>query len=159
MSESLEEMYRDHSRRVYCYLLSLSHDPALSDDLMQDTFLKAARNIDQFRHDSSLSSWLCSIAKNLYRDWLRKQKPSVPVEDMLLTHQDDRRDLRIFSCLHQLEEPYREIVYLRTFCSMSFREIGEILSHTDTWCRVMYSRGRQKLQTLWLKEENQDEKR
>lgn len=73
---------------------------------------------------------------------------------MLLASSDPKRDLRIFSCLHQLEEPYREIVYLRVFCSMSFAQIGEILSRSDTYCRVMYSRGKQKLRELWIKEEN-----
>lgn len=154
MDSGLEEIYKSHSHKVYCYLLSLCHDPALSDDLMQETFLKAARQIDSFRHDCSLSSWLCTIAKNVWRDWLRKQKPAAPIEDVLLPHHDPDRDLRIFGCLHQLEEPYREIIYLRVFCSLSFKEIGEILSRSDTYCRVLYSRGKQKLLELWQKEDH-----
>lgn len=153
MKNGIEEMYQSYSRKVYYYLLSLCHDPALSEDLVQETFLKAARQIDTFRHDCSLSSWLCAIAKNVWRDWLRKQKPAVDIEEALLIHHDKPRDLRIFGCLHQLEEPYREIVYLRVFCALSFKEIGEILSRSDTCCRVMYARGKQKLRDLWIEEE------
>lgn len=154
MNDELEKLYSTYSRSVYYYLLSLCHDDALADDLMQETFLKAARKIGVFRHECSLSSWLCTIAKNVWRDWLRKQKDTASIEDALLIHNDPKRDLRIFSCLHELEEPYREIVYLRVFCSMSFAQIGEILSKSDSYCRVMYYRGKQKLCELWKKEEN-----
>ena len=65
----------------------------------------------------------------------------------------EQRDLRVFSCLHDLEEPYREIIYLRIFCSMSYREIGEILGKTETWSRVMFYRGKEKLRDLWMKKE------
>ena len=150
MHQNLESLYSSYSRKVYYYLLSLSGNPELSEDLMQETFLKAAMKIDTFRQESSLSTWLCSIAKNLYLDTLRKQKSSVSAEDYLLVANEPKRDLRIFSCLHELPEPFREIVYLRTFCSMSFREIGEILGKTDTWSRVMYYRGKEKLKALWL---------
>ena len=156
MEYDLEQIYREYARKVYGYLLSLGADRALAEDLMQDTFLKASQNILQFRHDSTLSSWLCAIARNLYRDALRRQKPTVPVEETEIPVYDKQRDLRLFSCLHQLEEPYREIVYLRNFAGMSFREIGDIFSRTETWSRVSYFRGRQKLKELWQKEECND---
>lgn len=60
----LEEMYERHARQVYLYLLSLSHDAALSEDLTQETFLKASVKIRGFQHESTLSSWLCTIARN-----------------------------------------------------------------------------------------------
>lgn len=58
MNQDLDQLYQTYSRKVYLYLLSLSHDTALSGDLMQDTFLKAARKIDTFQQNSPLSFWL-----------------------------------------------------------------------------------------------------
>lgn len=157
MHPDLDSLYRTYSRKVYCYLLSLSSNPELSEDLMQETFLKAALKIGSFRQESSLSSWLCAIAKNLYMDAMRRQKTSVSAEDLALYEDFQKRDLRIFSCLHDLPEPYREIVYLRTFCSMSFREIGEILNKTESWSRVMYYRGKEKLKALWLAQKEESD--
>ena len=153
MNQDLDQMYRTYSRKVYLYLLSLSQNPALSEDLMQETFLKAALKIDTFQGNSSLSSWLCSIAKNLYCDAMRRQKNHVPLAEEMFSFDPKQRDLRIFGCLHELSEPYREILYLRIFCFMSYREIGEILGKTETWSRVMFYRGKEKLRDLWMKKE------
>lgn len=79
----LEEMYREHARQVYLYLLSLSHDRELSEDLTQETFVKASMKIRNFRHESTLSSWLCSIARNLYFDVCRKKKRDPEPTDLL----------------------------------------------------------------------------
>lgn len=156
MNQDLDQLYQTYSRKVYLYLLSLCHDPALSEDLMQETFLKAARKIDTFQENSALSSWLCAIAKNLFYDSARRQKHTVPLEDDLFVLDPEQRDLRIFGCLHELNEPYREIIYLRIFCSMSFQEIGEILGKSQTWSRVMYYRGKEKLRELWTKKEGKN---
>ncbi len=157
MPHDLESLYHEYSRKVYLYLFSLCQDAALSEDLMQETFLKAAKSIDQFRHDSSLSSWLCAIAKNLFRDACRKQKPTVNIDDISLASEDVRRDIRIFSCLHQLDDPFREIVYLRTFGQLSYQEISEIMHKSESWCRVMYHRGKKKLRDLWLEQLRKEE--
>ena len=128
----LEEMYERHARQVYLYLLSLSHDAALSEDLTQETFLKASVKIRGFRHDSTLSSWLCTIARNQYFDHCRRKKRD-PAGDgsLVLWGIDDPRDLRVFACLHQLPEPYREIVWLRVYGLLSFAEIAEIFCRRD----------------------------
>lgn len=101
----LEEMYEQHARQVYLYLLSLSHDAALSEDLTQETFLKASVKIRGFRHESTLSSWLCTIARNQYFDFCRGKKRD-PAGDgsLVLQGMDDPRDLRVFACLHKLRE-------------------------------------------------------
>jgi len=55
--------------------------------------------------------------------------------------------------LHDLPEPYREVMYMRVFGDLSFKEIGDILGKTDTWARVTYYRAKEKLS----KEVNRDE--
>ena len=47
--------------------------------------------------------------------------------------------------LHSLEEPYREVTYLRAFGGLSFAEIGEVLGKSENWARVTFYRGKEKL--------------
>ena len=47
--------------------------------------------------------------------------------------------------LHELPEPGREVVYLRAFGGLSFREIGDVLGKTETWARVTFYRGKERL--------------
>ena len=143
----LEEMYQAYSRKVYGYLLSLCGRPDLAEDLMQDTFLKAAQKIDSFHGESSLSTWLCAIAKRLWLDDLRKNKRQAEEEpEKLLTgYLDEKRDLRLFQYLHEIEDPFREVILLRTFAALSFKEIGEIFSKSENWARVTFFRGKEKL--------------
>lgn len=69
---SMEDVYREHSHMVYQYLLSLSHDADLAEELTQETFYQAIRKIDYFNAESKVSTWLCGIAKNLFYAYLRK---------------------------------------------------------------------------------------
>ena len=56
--------------------------------------------------------------------------------------------------LHQFQEPYREVIYLRVFGNLSFREIGQIMGQSENWARVMFYRGKERLR----KELNKHEK-
>lgn len=64
--EQFELIYTIYFEKVYRYLLQLSKDSYLAEDLTSETFLRAMKNISSFRGESKLSSWLCAIGKNLY---------------------------------------------------------------------------------------------
>ncbi|SHK32119.1 RNA polymerase sigma factor, sigma-70 family [Hathewaya proteolytica DSM 3090] len=53
--------------------------------------------------------------------------------------------IEIIKQLHEIKEPMREIMYLRMFGNLSFKEIGDILGKTENWARVNYYRGKEKL--------------
>ena len=63
---NLEQFYKDNYRIVYGYLLSLCGSTALAEDLTSETFLKAISRIDSYDGRGKISTWLCSIGKNLY---------------------------------------------------------------------------------------------
>ena len=67
-----EKIYQEHGKTVYSFLLSLSHDEHLSEELTQETMFRAIMNFNSFRGDCKLSVWLCQIAKNLYYEWYNK---------------------------------------------------------------------------------------
>ena len=62
----IEELYLMHRQAVFSYLMSLTHDQTLAEDLLSETFLQAMRSLDSFRGDSSVRTWLCGIARNLW---------------------------------------------------------------------------------------------
>ena len=68
---SFDQIYQDYFDSVYRYALSLSGNPQTAEEIAQETFFKAMRTLDQFQGKSSLKSWLCAIAKNL---WLSEQR-------------------------------------------------------------------------------------
>ena len=139
--------------RVYSYLLTLTRDKSLSEELAQDTFCRAFTSKSDYRRDCDVFTWLCAIAKNLYADELRRRKrfDSFPQdiasgEDMELDLADKEQVLRIHTLLHSLSEPYREVFELRVFGELSFRQIGTVFGKTESWARVTYHRAKVQLQ-------------
>ena len=84
----LDEVYSKFSGTVTSYLLRLCGNQQLAEELTQETFYQAVRCIGRFDGKSSISTWLCSIARHLYYDYLRKQKPTVPVTDTIPSPED-----------------------------------------------------------------------
>ena len=151
-----EELYERYFRKVYAFAFSLTHNADAAEELTQETFFKAMRSQDRFKGQSSPTTWLCSIAHNLYVSDVRKH--SRLTDDSALEYQaadgDIEEDLqkkdtamRIHRMLHQLPEPYREVFSLRVFGELSYAEIGTIFGKSESWARVNYFRAKQRLQT------------
>ncbi len=152
--EDMDAIYRRHAHTVYKFLLAQCRDPDLAEELTQETFYQAVRSIGRFDGSCKLSVWLCQIAKHLWYQQLRKRQkapvpldhvPEVPVpsaEDGLL-EQEGR--LALLRQIHRLPELQREVVYLRAFGGLSFREIGDVLDRTEAWARVTFYRSKEKL--------------
>lgn len=154
--DSMEQIYQKHAKTVYGFLLSKSGDPDTAEELTQETFYQAVRSIGSFRGDSSVSTWLCAIAKNVYYDFLRKRRGDASLEEAknreeLAFGSAEEAALRslehldLLKRMHSLEEPAREILYLRLMGNLSFRQIGEIFGQTENWARVTYYRGKEKI--------------
>ena len=153
--EDMREVYRQHAQTVYKFLLAKTRDEHLAEELTQETFYQAVKSVDRFDGTCKVSVWLCQIAKHLWYQHLRKQKRETPLspEDMpeapgpsaeeRLLEREGRMDL--LRLVHGLPEPAREVVYLRAFGGLSFREIGDVCGKTETWARVTFYRSKEKL--------------
>lgn len=150
---AMEEIYMDHAKTVYGFLLTKTRDADLSEELTQETFFQAVRSIDKFKGDCGISTWLCAIAKNVWHEYLRKkEKEQKLTGDEALTAEisssstpPDWEDVDILKAVHALKDPMREVVYLRLSGNLSFRQIGEIMGKTENWARVTYYRGKEKI--------------
>lgn len=69
--QSMDKIYRQYAQMIYKFLLSRTYNPDLAEELTQETFYQAIRSIDKFDGSCQLSTWLCTIAKNMYHTWQR----------------------------------------------------------------------------------------
>ncbi|MCI9038763.1 MAG: hypothetical protein HFJ29_02610 [Clostridia bacterium] len=69
----VEQIYQEQFDIVYRYLICLTHNKEMAEDLAQETFYKAIIHIDNFDRRVKSSTWLCEIAKNLWLNELKKQ--------------------------------------------------------------------------------------
>lgn len=152
--DDMSEIYRQHARTVYKFLLSRTHDADLAEELTQETFYQAVRSANRFDGGCKVSVWLCQIAKHLWYQHLRKHGREAPMpeeppetsvpsaEEGLLAREGQ---LALLRQIHTLPEERREVVYLRVFGGLSFREIGDVMGRTETWARVTFYRTKEKL--------------
>ena len=153
-TDSFDQIYQTYFDPVYRYALSLSGDMHIAEEITQETFFKAMNSLDRFRGESSLKSWLCTIARNLWVSECRKKEtkpmdaaatladPAAGPEECILQQSES---MRIHRLLHDLDEPYREVFMLRTLGQLSFRNIGELFGKSQNWACVVYSRARAKI--------------
>lgn len=150
--ESMDKIYMEYADLVYRFLLAKTANPDLAEELTQETFYQAIRSSHRFDGSCKVSTWLCAIAKNQLLAYLRKNPVHEHVEEVELstqsaeeTYLQTQTKVQLLKQLHSLAEPYREVMYLRLFGELSFREIGDILEHSENWARVTFYRGKEML--------------
>lgn len=155
--QNIEEVYLEHSKLVYKYLFCLTHNNELAEELTQETFVCAIKEINNFKGNSKLSTWLCQIAKNLWYKELRKIKKAkiIPIDEIGVNIkneedietkiiQNNEKEI-LYKMIEKLPNELREIIYLRIVGEFSFKQIGEILGKNENWARVTFYRGKEKL--------------
>lgn len=163
MNNEFDEIYRQYAGDVYRFALRLCHNEALAQDIVQDTMLKAVQSIDRFDGKCSLKTYLCTIARNLYFNHLKRadnrnlpldeaaeQSSEITVEQQTL---DRLTAQQIHRALHILGEPYKEVFTLRIFAELKYGDIGALFGKSDSWARVIYFRAKEKIIAIIEKED------
>ncbi len=150
-----EKLYNSYYMQIYSYVVSIARNRELAEEITQNTCYKAIFAKAKFKDKSNELTWLCSIAKNLYYDELRKNQHITDMseiselpsdENIERTVADSDMAFRIHLVLHRLDEPYKEVFQLRVFGELSFGQIATIFGKTETWARVTYHRAKLKIQ-------------
>lgn len=148
----LETFYKENYPIVRGYLLSLCGDGWLADDLTAETFLKAVEKIDTYDPRYRPSTWLCTIARNLYINECKRKRRHLPLEDdlpctapspetMLINKEQAQT---VIEAAQKLPAEQRRILFMR-LQGMSFRNIGLALGKSENWARVTYFRAKSKI--------------
>ena len=155
MAQDMEQLYRRHYQTVYRYALRLTGSEHAAEELAAETFYRAMVALPDFRGECAASTWLCQIAKHLFYHHVRKRRreeplpeegdglPPLPSAEAEAMDRDGQ--LSLLRRIHALPEPGREVVYLRAFGGLSFREIGEVLWKSENWARVTFYRSKERL--------------
>ncbi|MDR0746103.1 MAG: sigma-70 family RNA polymerase sigma factor [Mediterranea sp.] len=157
--DQLVKKYQSPVRRFF--LNQTCGDSELSDDLAQDTFIKAYTHIASFKNLSSFSTWLYRIAYNIFYDYIRSRKDTVDldsyeVDRMYKTEQENfgqKQD--IYQSLKTLKEVERTCVTLFYMEGVSIDKIAEITGCPPGTVKSHLSRGKEKLAT-YLKQNGYD---
>ena len=152
-----EKVYRTYFTDVYRYLLKLTGDETVSEEITAECFFRAMNALNTLKSDASVRVWLCSIARNIWYDRLRQQKrfdelsdtgmmrivsPGETPEEHLL---NEARNEEVGTALAGLKEPYGKILKMRFYEDMSYQEIGSAFNKTANWACVMCHRAKQML--------------
>lgn len=133
--------------KLYGYLVHVLRDSHIAEDILQETWIKAIRKIDQFQpRKVRFSAWLFAIAKNECRQHWRKNKnvnfvdeTEIP-EVFVAEESGDEDKMFLEGVLKGLEEDEREILRLRYIADLSFKEIARVLSISVIAARVRVHR-------------------
>jgi RNA polymerase sigma-70 factor (ECF subfamily) len=120
-----------------------------AEDVVQDTFVRAFGSLESFRGDSSLRTWLCTIARNLVRDRARSlkfERRMVEIEEQhAITEHDaldrsvaDETEARMMDAVQKLTPTQREVFTLRVAEGMSYKDIADVVGSTEGAARVHY---------------------
>lgn len=159
-----EMIYLKYFNIVYKYLLSITNNKEISEDLAQETFYRAILNINSFKSNSKVTTWLCEIAKNLWLNEIKHNKrlKFVNLDTIEISVIDDNIEKKVihqeeldilYKKINLLDTMTKKVMFLRITGELSFYEIGKILNKTETWARVTYYRGKKR-----IKEEKENDK-
>jgi RNA polymerase sigma-70 factor (ECF subfamily) len=134
-ARSLKNEFASRRTKLYKIAYSWCHSPSLADDLVQETMLKAIRNISSLREQSTLDTWLYRILINNWHDYLRVQGRNVELTDVVDEVTSDQSESyqqsqiveRVRSSVSKLPMQLREVVTLADFAGFSYSEMSEIL--------------------------------
>ncbi|MBO5050127.1 MAG: sigma-70 family RNA polymerase sigma factor [Oscillospiraceae bacterium] len=159
---SFQNIYEEYAQPVYRFLLSLTGNDDLAEELLSETFYQAFRHIDQFEGRCNLYTWLCQIGKNAWIKECRRNKRyrEIHLDDLVIP--DDQPGLeeavinremyrKVLKALQSLKDPYRDVFILHAIGEVKLKEIAFIYEKTESWARVTYFRAKQQIAQEVLK--------
>ncbi len=168
--KAFEEVVHLYWDRIYARVLQLLKNPQDAEEVTQDAFMRAHRGLENFRGDSSFSTWLFQIATNLAHNrywywWRRKRDVSISLDqslnddsdatlvDVLPSEDEDPTDetltnelaRRVEECLPLLSVKHQEILALRIKKNLSYEEIAQKLDISVGTVKSRIARARESL--------------
>ena len=161
----LEALYQRYYKELYIFVFSLCGSESVTDDILQDTFLKALLTLKDSH--TNMRAWLYMVARNLYYNYYNRQKKQMTIEASdfehaaMEIHISGREDLiqsDILEEVLQKEEKKqllqkKEVILLQYFGDFSQKEIAAMLKITPGNVKVLSYRAKKELKEYLTKEE------
>lgn len=160
MKERFSKVYKECKDPVYGYLLYMTKDVQLAEDLSQETFLKVFLGLRKFRGESSVKTWVLTVARNTFLAYAKKKKPVLLDEqeiDQSVEHRGMPEDymlqkeqgVLIQELLMALNEGDRTVLILRDYEGLSYEEAAGILGIETGVLKSRLYRARQRFRKLY----------
>lgn len=156
-----EEVYAHYQTKIYAFLYKLSGDAQIAEELTQETFYRAFVSFDKYKGNSSMFTWLAAIAKYTYFGHLKKERQSRDairlddVVDFYIANENRdsaedavlRREVteKVREILKELPQKNLEVVMLRVYAEMSFKQVAEAMGISESSAKVLYFRAKNML--------------
>ncbi|MHA6488795.1 RNA polymerase sigma factor SigM [Bacillus cabrialesii] len=155
---TIDEIYQMYMNDVYRFLLSLTKDKHLAEDLLQETFMRAYIHIHSYDH-SKVKPWLFQVARNAFIDYVRKHKKEVTISDDLIgslfqsavqspAHQVEIKEV-LTGYMSELPDNYREALTLYYLKELNYKEASHIMNISEANFKSVLFRARQRLKALY----------
>jgi RNA polymerase sigma factor (sigma-70 family) len=153
---AFKEVFEANSKKIYHLCYGYTGDDDAAKDLLQETFLKVWQNLDKFRNQAMISTWIYRIAVNTCLSWLRSEKrlakdeltPAIAdIKAEEISEKNDQVRL-LYKCISKLEESERIIITM-VLDELPYPEIAEISGISEGNLRVKIFRIKQKLTELY----------
>lgn len=150
-----EAFIRKYQDLIYGAIFQISRDSNLSKDVLQEVFIKALKNMKNFKEECDISTWLYRIAMNTLNDQLKRFNKSRQINngakiDVTFDYSFDEKKKIIFEGLGYLESEYREIIELVDIQGLSYEEASTLIGVPIGTIRSRLSRAREKLRNVIL---------
>jgi RNA polymerase sigma-70 factor (ECF subfamily) len=147
---AFSELLDLYQERLYWHIRKLVSTHENADDVLQNTFIRVYRGIENFKEKSSLHTWMFRIAYNESMRFLEKEKKrsSASLDELSLSHLEHLKEaeyfdgnalqLKLQEIIHQLSEKQRLVFQMKYFDDLSFRQISEVLNITESTLKSSY---------------------
>lgn len=159
IQNQFEDIYSKYSQKVHRLCLGYTGDSMQADDLLQEVFIKVWENLEKFRGESQVSTWLYRITVNTCLLFLRsnKKQTNIELEKAVLKISEESNETEnqiqlLYKCISELQETDRLIITL-LLEEVPYAEIAEITSISEGNLRVKIHRIKQQLSTIYSKYE------
>lgn len=153
----LEELYKEVYPRIYAFFYVETRNKQVAEDLVQEVFYEAIKKFHTFSYESTLDTWLFAIAKNRLRNFYRSKKyqklllEKLPIEETDPTSPEEQllnkeKQKSLLDAINQLEDVPKEIVKLRMYGELSFKEIAALIKKSENHTRIIFHRAKLKIQ-------------
>lgn len=151
-----DELIKKYYGNIYCYCYRHVSNKQVSEDLTQDVFIKVIKSIDRYKHYGKFENYLYVIARNICKDFYKKKK-DVYLEEIKIQSEENQILLtedKVFiqQALQTLPEVEREVMILRYYHDLKFKDIAKIMRCTVSITKYRLNRAEKKL-SRWSKEE------
>jgi RNA polymerase sigma-70 factor (ECF subfamily) len=161
---AFKELVEKYQKRLYTHIRKMVISHSDTDDILQDTFIKVYRNINNFREDSSLFTWLYRIATNETLNFLKKKKrqyvfSALDYEDQMVQSlkndayfDGDEAAFKLEQAILKLPEKQRLVFNMKYYDEMKYQQISDILDTSVGALKASYHHAVKKIEKFIITE-------